>query len=200
MNTKNKMKRLVQFLALSILFSFINFNSTAQVVMPKDENGKIIYMDVVKEDSVSQDSIYKRINEWVKFTYPKSKTTIDTIGKRFVTRGRFLVYVNPGVLKEIHGAIRYDLTIELKDNRYRYTFTNFIFEYYKQDRFYKYNPTGKTKPLEDEKFPGWQAPWEKHKMSTEAHVNEKITDLKKAVENKKRETMVIPAIKKTQDW
>jgi hypothetical protein len=200
MNTKNKKKRLVQILALSLLFSLTLFVSKAQIVMPKDENGKIIYMEVVKMDSIPQDTIYKRILDWVKFTYPKSKTTIDSADKKIATRGRFLVYTNPGVIKEIHGAIRYDLAIELKENRYRYTFTNFVFEYYKQDRFYKYNPTGKTKPLEDEKFPGWQGPWEKHKISTEAHVKAKAEDLRKAVENKKPETMVIPAIKKTQDW
>ncbi|HVD97045.1 MAG TPA: DUF4468 domain-containing protein [Cytophagaceae bacterium] len=168
--------------------------------MPKDETGKITYLDVVRMDSIPADTLFKRINEWVKYSYPKSNTTIDSITRKIATRGRFLVYLNPGVLKEIHGAIRYDLSIELKENRYRYVFTNFVFEYYKQDKFYKYNPTGKEKPLEEEKFPGWQSAWEKHKNTTDAHVKQKIADLKKAVENKKPETMYIAPVKKTQDW
>ncbi len=200
MHTMTKMKRLVQCSVIGILICFPFFNSSAQIVLPKDEEGKITYMDVVRMDSVSADTLYKRIKQWVMFTYPKSKTTIDSITRRIVTRERFLVYTNPGVLKEIHGAVRYDLAIELKENRYRYTFTNFVFEYYKQDRNFKYNPTGKEKPLEEEKFPGWQTPWEKHKNNTDAHVKQKIEDLKKSVGNKKPETMVIPPVKKTQDW
>ena len=200
MNTENKIKRLVPYVALFLLFFGAFFNSIAQVVMPKDEAGKITYLDVVKKDSVATDSIFKRILEWTKFTYPTRKITIDSIERKIVTRERFLVYTNPGVLKEIHGAIRYDLAIEIKENRYRYTFTNFVFEYYKQNRDLKYAPTGATKVLEDEKFPGWQTPWVKHKNSTDAHVKAKIEDLSKAVDNKKPETMVIPTVKKSKDW
>jgi hypothetical protein len=200
MDTLVKKKRLVLNSAIVCVIFFLHFNASAQVVLPKDETGKITYLDVVKKDSIPSDSLFKRMEQWVKFTYAKSKMTIDPASKRAVTRGRFLVYTNPGVLKEIHGAIRYDISIEIKENRYRYTFTNFVFEYYKQDRYYKYTPTGKEKALEEEKFPGWQAAWEKHKNNTDAHVKEKIEDLYKAMENKKPETMVIQPVKKTQDW
>ncbi|HSZ25339.1 MAG TPA: DUF4468 domain-containing protein [Cytophagaceae bacterium] len=200
MDTKIKYKRLFPMLVWMTLFLSFYINSNAQVVMPRDENGKIIYQDVVKVDSVPQDSIFKRINNWVNYTYPKTKKNIDTAMQKISTRGRFIVYINPGVLREIHGAIRYDVSIEVKQKRYRYTFTNFVFEYYKQDKFYKYNPTGKEKPLEDEKFPQWQGPWEKHKNTTDAQVKAKIEDLWKAVNNKKAETMVIPTVKKNSDW
>ncbi len=200
MDTMIKKKRFVWHAVVGLLLCFSFFNTSAQVVLPKDETGKITYLDVVRMDSLSADTLFRRIKQWVKFTYPKSNTGIDSISRRVVTRGRFLVYTNPGVLKEIHGAIRYDLAIELKENRYRYSFTNFVFEYYKQDRNYKYVATGKDKPLEDEKFPSWQAAWEKHKNTTDAQIKEKIEDLKKAVENKKQETMFIAPVKKTQDW
>jgi hypothetical protein len=201
MNTENKKKRLVLPLTLSLLFAICFFNSNAQVVMPKDEAGKITYLEVLSMDSIPRDTVYKRIMTWIKFAYPQSKLTKDSSNSAMAVRGRFLVYLNPGVIKEIHGAIRYDLSIELKENRYRYTFTNFVFEYYKQDRNYKYVPTGNTKPLEDEKFPGWQSGWIKHKNTTDAHIKDKIADLKKAIENKKPETMVIPAVKKnSKDW
>ena len=200
MNTMNKMKRLVMSALLVLIVVIAHFNTNAQVVMPKDENGKITYLDVVKEDSIPTDSIARRIQGWVKFTYPKRKVTLDTTAHTISTRDRFLVYLNPGVLKEIHGAIRYDVSIEWREGRYRYTFTNFVFEYYKQDKNYKYNPTGNTKDLEEEKFAGWQSAWEKHKNTTDAYIKEKIEDLKKAVENKKPETMVIPTVKKSKDW
>ncbi len=173
MNTKNKKKRLMLLPTLLIIASVSYFTTNAQVVMPKDEEGKITYLEVLSMDSIPGDTVFNRIVSWVKYTYPQSKSTIDTINKALATRGRFLVYTNPGVLKEIHGAIRYDLKIELKENRYRYTFTNFVFEYYKQDRNYKYVPTGQTKALEEEKFAGWQTPWEKHKNNTETIFKQK---------------------------
>lgn len=200
MNTIAKKKRLARRTIIVCIFFLYYFNANAQVVLPRDEAGKITYLDVVKKDSIPADTLFSRMKQWIKFTYPKSKMTIDSVSRRAITRGRFLVYTNPGVLKEIHGAIRYDVSVELKENRYRYTFTNFVFEYYKQDRNYKFVPTGKEKPLEDEKFQGWQAAWEKHKNNTDAHVKEKIADLEKAIDNKKTETMVIQPVKKNQDW
>ncbi len=200
MDTTIKKKRLVLHFLFSILFCFYFSDGKGQVVLPKDENGKITYLEIIKKDSIPTDTLYKRASNWVNYTYPKSKIIVDTTAKRIATRGRFLVYTKAGVLKEIHGAIRYDLNIEVKENRYRYTFTNFVFEYYKQDRYYKYKPTGKEKPLEDEKFPAWQSAWEKHKYSVDAHVKEKLEDLGKAMDNKKLETMIIQPVKKNEEW
>ena len=194
------MNKLLLYVAILFLFSQ---NVAAQIIYPKDENGKITYLGVVKIDSTTKDSLFNGITKWVKRNYSKYNTVVvDSVNYTIKTPGHFLVYINPGVLKEIHGEIFYDLNIEVKENRYRYVFTNFKFEYYKQDRAdYKYKPTKKFKPLEDETFPGWGVAWQKHKANTDAHVKKMIGSLYYFLTIKEaKEKELNTVIKKDDNW
>jgi hypothetical protein len=155
-----------------IIFLLLSFPSLAQV-LPKGEDGKITYEEIVKADSIPQAVLYKNAKEWTYRIYTQTEKSIRCDTNSISVKGHYLVYTRGGVSKEIHGAIRYNLTIEIKGSKYRYKFSDFVFEYYKQNRNYQYLPTGKEKPLEDENFPAWEKAWENHKKET----NEKITHI-----------------------
>ncbi|MFQ3576780.1 MAG: DUF4468 domain-containing protein [Cytophagales bacterium] len=95
----------------------------------------------------------------------------------------FWVYTGKGVLQKKHGLITYDLFIETKNGKYKYVAKNFIFNYYKLDRYEKFNPTGQTKKLEDTKAPGWQKVWSRHKISAEQNLLSEVEKLKKHMES-----------------
>lgn len=153
--------------------------------LPVDNKGKIHFVEIVK-DSTNSDSLSAWIKSWVEERYSKNPVTIDSTQKSFATTGRFTVYVKEGVFQQIHGTIRYSLRIEIRENRYRYQFTDFVFEYYRQERSdLKYHPTGKEKPLEDKDFKGSQKLWEKHKVTTDKHVKQMIASLKGYLAQKK---------------
>ncbi len=68
--------------------------------------------------------------------------------------------------------------MQVKDFKYRYQFTNFVFYPYNRDRYGKFKINKwKSKPLEDPLYPGDQKKWDKHKASTNEKVNELIADL-----------------------
>ncbi|MCK5372487.1 MAG: hypothetical protein KAQ62_28185, partial [Cyclobacteriaceae bacterium] len=55
--------------------------------------------------------------------------------------------------------------LEIKDGKYRYTITNFIFNEYQRNRYGKYEPVkGKFIPLEMEVSSINKKEWEKHKQ------------------------------------
>ncbi len=62
---------------------------------------------------------------------------------------------------------------------YKYTFSNFVFNYYQRNRYGRYAPVnGKFKKLEDEKFAGMQKIWEGHKLVTKEYIENQISQLK----------------------
>ena len=66
-----------------------------------------------------------------------------------------------------HGVIKYQFTVSVKDGRYRYLATNFVFHYLKRNRYGKFvEVKGKSKPLEEPFFKGSQKLWDHHKQQT----------------------------------
>jgi hypothetical protein len=171
--------------------------------LPTDQNGKITYVEIIK-DSIQTDSLSKWIGQWMGERYTQFPIEKDSNGSYFSTKGRFLVYVKEGIFKQIHGAIHYSVKVEIRENRYRYIFTGFVFEYYQQERAdLLYHPNGKEKPLEEKEFKGSQKLWDRHKVTTDQHVKKMIASLKFFVATKKNPPKKEEAPKTTpvgNDW
>ncbi|MFL5729424.1 MAG: hypothetical protein ACJ75J_08040, partial [Cytophagaceae bacterium] len=112
----------------------------------------------------------------------------------------FLVYTKGAISKEIHGAIRYSVKIEVKNNKYKYRFSDFVFEYYKINRNYQYLPTGQEKPLEEEKFTGWDNAWENHKKETYSRITSLIKSLKSDMGKKEKIEQKKEPVGKKEEW
>jgi hypothetical protein len=102
----------------------------------------------------------------------------DSLNGRLLASHNFPVYDKGYVTKKIHGKISYHLLLEVKDHKYRYQFNDFVFAYYKEDRYSHSVPTGKTKALEETMASGWQKLWEKHRSDTQAKVISLVDELK----------------------
>ena len=194
------MKYFFSLLAFALLL-FIS-EITAQSFPIDSATRKINYTDIVLADSVSSSQLYKNATEWVGKNF-KPELNYDTqfnLVEGFVkcTAGQ-MVYTQGMMHKEIHGQITYDVKIDIKDHKYRYTFTNFVFEYYKQNREYKYVATGRKKPLEESKYPGWQGAWNKHRIGINNTILQHIASLKTNMLFVETNAASKPVIKKT-DW
>ena len=93
----------------------------------------------------------------------------------------FGVYDRGYVTKKLRDQVRYQLTLGVKDGRYRLQFHDFVFACYQEDRTSRPVPTGKTKPLEDLAAPGWQKLWESHRLDTSATIGSLSAELKTAM-------------------
>lgn len=148
--------------------------------LPTDERGRVAFYEVVPADSLRAGLLYAHAKAWL-HRRGYTLTAADSLGGRLVATNAFGVYDRGYVTKKLHGKIRYQLTLEVKNGRYRQQFTDFVFAYYHEDRTYRVLPTGKTKPLEEPTATGWQKLWESHHQATRQAVEGFAAELKTAM-------------------
>src|SRR5579863_9279849 len=99
-----------------------------------DENNKYIYYQVVEQPNASRDSLGKKASGFTRGVYKKDKTHLA--GDSVITvKDKILTYSTLAFVKHESGEVKFSLTIECKDNKYRYWFTDFVFTPYHKDRY-----------------------------------------------------------------
>lgn len=97
--------------------------------IPFDPDSKLImYKDVVTQDG-TKDMLYDRGAEWIRSYYlnPGSITKVqDKVNGKIEGTGRLRLYFfDSNNTRTDAGMVYYDIRLEFKENRYRYTLTNF---------------------------------------------------------------------------
>lgn len=181
------MKANVFFTVLLFSLVFGTFNVFAQKLnIPIDEDTKLItYQEVVPQEG-DADKLYLTAIAWINsfFQNPNEATTIrDRENGKIVIDHRFKIYnVDKKGLKTDAGIIKYNLKLEFKPNKYRYTFTNFNLQ-----AVSKY-------PIEkwlDKTDPQYNPAWENYLFQVDTTVNGYIKSLKKGM---------TPKIAKPDEW
>jgi hypothetical protein len=98
---------------------------------PLDTTGKITYQGIVKVDSLSAKEIYTNAKSFIANQFKSYKDVVqleDETNYKFIIKGSF-VAIYEGEHDAELGVVKFKATIECKDNRYRYTITNFTHEY-----------------------------------------------------------------------
>lgn len=196
------MQKFINFVKITvvIILSSNCFYVYSQAPLPLNEEGKIYFSEVVRADSLKKDFLLANASRWLDKKQFEEKI-VDSISNKITAIQELLVYDKGYLFKRLHGKITFNATLEVKDNKYKYTFTDFVYHYYKEDRYHKMVPTGQTKPLEVNKAPGWQALWQEHKTTTLHSITNYVNDLKISIimvpEMKKEPT--VAAQKKTND-
>ncbi len=166
-----------------IFISFFVFQSAfAQSSKDTITTKKVVYTEIVKVDSTNRFELYKKASRWVgrqKFDVIEE----DALSGKIIAKNSFIVYSERGVLAKPNGDFTYDIFIDIKEGKYRYTFTNFVYRRYRQDRqdLLKYIPEKGKKPIEDTKAAGWKKQWNKDKLQVNNKVNEHIVSLNQAM-------------------
>ncbi|MDN5289320.1 MAG: hypothetical protein JWR38_5594 [Mucilaginibacter sp.] len=144
----------------NILIAFICILFAKTAVAQKDslsldENDKYIYYQTVSQPGLSADTLYNRGLYFMKTAYPKSKLTLVTADKAqgvLTGKGSFLVSKKAFIATHEDGAINYTVRVEVKDSKYRYWFTDFVYVPYQRNRYNVYEPVpGITIPMEKAK-------------------------------------------------
>ena len=124
------MKLLLAILFLFPIYFFAQGQST-EIVLPRDSNTQqITYTGVVMVDSVSADDLFSRAKFFVADYFVSQKAVTDLTDEHTKT-----ILIKPLLKMDLNGFsaagysgyTHYDLKIENKDGRYRYTISNFIY-------------------------------------------------------------------------
>jgi hypothetical protein len=180
-----------------------SFFTLAQAQLPLDENKHVSFVEVVKADSLDEKLLYSNAKAWLLANgFHLTSTASDSLAGKLTATHGFYVYAKGYLTKKIHGKITYNILLEVKNGRYRYSFNQFVFHYYAEGRTLKTLPTGRQKPLEEQKASGWQTLWESHKRTTVEHISSQIKAMTVAMAEQPRVRPEPVVTKKaiTTDW
>lgn len=106
-----------------------------------DENNKYIYYQVVSQLGLPADSLFDRALYFFKTAYPQSglKLVSEDRGKGTLSgSGSFLVSKKTLLTSHEDGSVAFSIRIDVKDGKYRYWLSDFVFNPYQRNRYNSY--------------------------------------------------------------
>ena len=196
-------KIILTVLMLAILSAFSQLSNSS---LPVSEYGLITFTEVVNVEGVSKETLFTN-------AYNHLQSLVDDHKK--LKQGPYInedsTEVNLPLVFTVyrdfpihspHGLIKYNLSISVKDGRYRYLATNFVFHYLERNRYGKFvEVKGKSKYLEDPVYKGSLKLWEAHKQSAAEKVAQ-VTEMLRAdmLLAPEEPTEEIVKVKVNEDW
>lgn len=176
---------LVVFSVAMIFQNCLNAQDSTSIVPIDSETNKITYKEVV-ESNGSADDLYIRAIAWINTFYP-NPTDVTKVRNREdgVIEGlaRFkITYVDEEARTRDAGLISYQIKLEFKEGRYRYTITEF--NYKQTSRF----------PVEkwlDKNAPAYNPQWDDYILQVDTYIKSLIDSLKEGM---------VERIKIEDDW
>jgi hypothetical protein len=116
-----------------LLLCFVPFIGFAQE-LPKDENGKITYKEVIEVNGKTSSEIYLKSLEWFALKYNSANNLIqlkDDINNKIIGKGQFSISYysrNP--------TIDHTIVVETKDAKARVTIMGLYYKDVQNDQFY----------------------------------------------------------------
>jgi hypothetical protein len=179
------MLRKILFTILLII-SFL-WNNYLYSQLPVDSETKLVtYSEVVKANG-TKDQLYDRAVAWFNSFYKKNIIDIcqvlDKNNGNIAGTWKFKLYEtdNNGQKKEV-GIVNYNISIGIKDGKYKYTLTKFV---------WKKPPFVPIEKWLDKKDANYEARFEDFIKQTTVYVNDLVSSLKKGMEKQE---------KKAEDW
>ena len=147
-------------LLTSIIFLSATIASFGQdKPLPVDERGKLIYYEVVVAGKTPADSLLTRAKTFLaadkkfKVSTLASDTALAATGKMMISKSAL------GMARPM-GAVDYNFYVEVKEGKYRFWLTDFLFIPYSRDRYGNFVPeTNIGVPLEREQGKLRAAEW-----------------------------------------
>ncbi len=110
-----------------LLVLLIPFCLNAQTFPTDPETKKITYQETVIIDSVLKDELYNRSVNFMTALFKTNKFDVnEKVNYKITHEGYFTVSYTYDFKYKSENTVTYDLTINQKDGKYRYTITNFM--------------------------------------------------------------------------
>jgi hypothetical protein len=196
------MKKLIAILTC-ILFSGIAFAQKDSLAF--DENSKYIYYQVVSHPDLPADTLFNRALYFFKTAYPQSTLKLIAADKEkgmVSASGNFLVSKKTLLTSHEDGSVAFSMRVDVKDGKYRYWLSDFVFNPYQRNRYNVY-----------ESIPGIYIPLEKSEGKIEkkdfaAYLDGVLTSSRKIGATLKQYMLKTSSLKKeapikkisTKDW
>lgn len=111
-------------LVVVILLMALPVVLNAQKLVKDPDTGKYTRKGIVEIDSISKDRLFSGAVEWIALNYRSAKDVVQFSSKedgKLICKATFLVTI---FMQE--AWIHHTMILEFKDNKFRYTFTDFV--------------------------------------------------------------------------
>jgi hypothetical protein len=155
-------------------------------LVPVDPDTKtIMYREVVNEQGLPG-YLYDKAIEWFRFYYPNPTavyTVQDRVNGKVEGIGRMKIFYFDADGNRLDGGqVMYTIKMEFKENRYRYTLTDFLLK------------SASRYPLEkwlNKSDPAYNAQWDAYLYQVDTTMQRLLTTMKAGMK---------PTVKKTDEW
>lgn len=125
-------------IALFAVALFVVVFAFAQPPVPIEEGtGRVVYTEVVNVAGVNQAELFKRLDHWFN-TYYKNPASIiqtkDAATGKIDGKHQFYVYNEVNGKKNQYGQVKYTITVDVKEGKFRYRIDDIFF--FKQPKLY----------------------------------------------------------------
>lgn len=107
------------------------------------EDNKYIYYQVVEQPGLSADSLFNRAVYFFDKAYPQSTLKLGSVNKdknslALTGSGNFLVSKKTLLTSHEDGSVTFSMRVDVKEGKYRYWLTDFVFNPYQRNRYNSY--------------------------------------------------------------
>ncbi|MCB9230782.1 MAG: DUF4468 domain-containing protein [Bacteroidia bacterium] len=178
------------FSILIILAPFYAFSQLKGVDIPvNEETKKVTYSEVIQVESQTKENLFIAALDWATRTFNSGDAAIEYEDKSSGTiagKGRIPVELK-GWAASMTNFVRFYFKIEVKDGRFRYTFTDFVYEVTGPA------PANYPGPIEDIYFEKVKVQTQKQAISTMEQIDSKVKEMINGLQ-------LATAKKDTEDW
>lgn len=144
--------------------------------LPYDERGKLIYYEIVSGKTFDTDGLYINAKDFLKI---KKLSSVKLDGGRLTASGKMVLSKTSFKVGHPSGEVLYNFTFEVKDTKYRFWLTDFLFVPYERDRYANFVPsTAKGTPLEANPGKLNAAEWTSYQNATAKQAQSFATEFK----------------------
>ncbi|TKC05698.1 DUF4468 domain-containing protein [Pedobacter polaris] len=170
------MKFILSFLLLSSCF--VITNAQTEQSLPVDEQGKLIYYEVVNVKTPA-DSLKIRVLNYLKKQNKDLKFKSTQGDTAFIATGKMIINKTLLVMSHPSGEVLYDFQAEVKNGKYRFWLTNFSFIPYQRDRYANFvASTTVGIPLENNPGKLNAGEWKEYKVQTAKYAKDLASKFK----------------------
>ena len=137
------------------------------IKLSRDERGKLMYYEVVDKKDTAASVLAARAKAY--FDAAKDLKVVASTGDSLRTvQGKFVIRKTAFMLARPSGEVTYNMYLGLREGKYRFWLTDFVFIPYQRDRYGNFVPsTTIGTPLETEPGKLNAAEWESYVSATE---------------------------------
>ncbi|MFA6277328.1 MAG: DUF4468 domain-containing protein [Pedobacter sp.] len=118
-----------------LLYCFVYANAQSESVLSVDEQGKLIYYEVVALKGTAKDSLKIRAINYLKKQNKDIQLKSAQGDTAFIATGKMIINKTLLVMSHPSGEILYRFQVEVKEGKYRFWLSDFSFIPYQRDRY-----------------------------------------------------------------